>query len=60
MAANIEHTTNEKDGSLQSSLGRPGIGNAAQELDAERRAALVQADNAQFSSVPTLLLLPSC
>jgi len=48
MAANIEHT-NEKDGSLQSSVGRPGPAHAAQELDAHRRAALSQADNAVFS-----------
>src|SRR6266850_1980722 len=57
MAANIEHT-NEKDGSLQSSVGRPGLGNAAQELDAHRRAALLQADNAQFSSVLTVSSFP--
>jgi hypothetical protein len=65
MAANIEHSTNEKDGSLQSSVGRPGPHGAAHELDAHRRAALAQADNAQFSSVlisspfsPSLVLTP--
>lgn len=42
--------TNEKDGSLQSSVAaqRP---NAVRELDERRRAALSQVDNASFSSV---------
>jgi len=51
--ATIEARTNEKDGSLQSSDGRPT--DRAYDLDARRRAALAQADNASFSSV---LLFP--
>jgi len=46
--ANIESRTNEKDGSLSSSVGQRGA-IAAHELDERRRAALAQADNAPFS-----------
>jgi PHS family inorganic phosphate transporter-like MFS transporter len=46
--ANIESRTNEKDGSLESSVGQRGAV-AAHELDERRRAALAQADNAPFS-----------
>jgi len=46
--ANIESRTNEKDGSLESSVGPRGA-LAAHELDEQRRAALSQADNAPFS-----------
>jgi hypothetical protein len=42
--------TNEKDGSLGSSVGAPRP-NAARDLDERRRAALSQVDNAAFSSV---------
>lgn len=41
-------TSNEKDGSLQSSIAAPRQ-NAARELDERRRAALSQVDNASFS-----------
>jgi len=54
MAANVEHT-NEKVGVFQSSVGH--LGGAAHELDAHRRAALAQADNAKFSSVFNHLLV---
>ena len=54
--ATIEPRTNEKDASLDSSDGRPV---RAHDLDARRRAALAQADEATFSSVPLFLsLLP--
>ena len=52
--ATIEARPNEKDGSIGSSVGRPA---RAHDLDARRRAALAQADEATFSSVP--LFLPS-
>jgi len=40
--------SNEKDGSLQSSIAAPRL-IAARELDERRRAALAQVDNAEFS-----------
>lgn len=43
-------TSNEKDGSLGSSIAAPRP-HVARELDEKRRAALSQVDNAQFSSV---------
>jgi hypothetical protein len=56
--ATIDARPNEKDGSLDSSDGRPT--GRAHDLDARRRAALAQADEATFSSVPLFLphLLP--
>jgi len=56
--ATIEARSNEKDGSLDSSDGRTG--GRAYDLDARRRAALAQADNASFSSVLLFPLPPSC
>ena len=53
--ATIEARSNEKDASLQSSDGRPV---AAHELDARRRAALAQADEAVFSLVLLFFPLP--
>lgn len=51
MAANIDnHRSDEKDGSLGSSVGAAAPG-GARELDERRRAALSQVDNATFSSV---------
>jgi len=55
--ATIEARPNEKDGSIGSSDGRPT--GRVYDLDARRRAALSQADNASFSSVLLLLLPPS-
>ncbi|KAH9989471.1 hypothetical protein BJV77DRAFT_963930 [Russula vinacea] len=49
MAANIDnHRSDEKDGSLGSSVGAAAPG-GARELDERRRAALSQVDNATFS-----------
>lgn len=53
--ATIEARSNEKDASLDSSDGRPV---RAHDLDARRRAALAQADEATFSSVPSFLSRP--
>jgi hypothetical protein len=60
--AHIETHSNEKDGSLQSSVNqnaRVGAGGAARNLDERRRAALSHIDNAAFSLVLFCLLLPS-
>ncbi len=49
MATYVENRSNEKDGSLQSSVDAPRRQSAAHELDEKRRAALSHVDNATFS-----------